>query len=114
MESNVDYWLGEIHDAIDTRLTASGYVFTNNIKDAIRDKGLIDTGLMVNNVQHSKIHREVKAGTTLDNPNYPLFLNGGFRHYQSGEIVGPYRFMENGAAASEGTLRAIWSQPIRG
>lgn len=114
MISHVDEWLDEIDDAIDTRLEASGYVLENNIKDAIRDKGLIDTSLMINDVGHVKSRREVRAGTSLDNPNYPLFLNGGFRHHISGEIVGPYRFMESGAAASEGPLRLIWQQPLRG
>lgn len=113
MESYVDEWLDKIDDAIDTRLELSGFEISNNIKDSIREQGLIDTALMLNDIRHVKTHREVRSGSTIGNPPYPFFLNNGFRHYQSGEIVGPYRFMEKGVSNAEGTLRAIWKQPIK-
>lgn len=111
MKSNVDYFLGKIDDAIDTRLTASGFVLTNNIKDSIRDQGLIDTGQMINDVQFVKDSNEVKAGNTVE---HALYQNEGFRHWISGELIGPNRFLQKGASASEGALRVIWQQPIRG
>lgn len=114
MRSNVTKWLNRIDDAIDTRLEASGVILVNNIKDSIRDKGLIDTGRLINDIQYVKGDDEVRAGSSISKPNYPLFLELGFRHHLSGEIVGPYRFMTTGVSNSEGPLRALWSQPIRG
>lgn len=114
MISRVDEWIATLEDWKEARLEASGYILENAIKDSIRDKGLIDQGRMINDVRHDVDGDVVRVGTTLNNPNYPLFLNNGFRHYISGEIVGPYRFMESGASNAEGELRMLWGAPIRG
>ena len=114
MQSNVDKWIDRLDDAIDQRLEASGIVLSNAYKDQIRGEGLIDTGRFINSVTYDKDEREVRAGTPIGDPPYPFFLEVGFRHHQSGEIVGPYRPLTKATTASEETLRAIWSQEIRG
>lgn len=101
---------------IRVRKVASGVTLQNNIKANIADQGLVDTSRMLNDIQHhvSEAGDEVRVGSTISDPPYPLFLNNGFRHHISGEIVGPHRFMEKGTANAEGDLRRIWREPIIG
>lgn len=98
--------------AIHARKVASGIVIQNNIKASIAEKGLVDTSRMLNDIQHHEDGDEVRVGSTINDPPYPLFLNNGFRHHISGELVGPFRFMESGVAASEGELRRIWGERV--
>ncbi len=130
MKSNVDLWVERIDDEVTTRLKASGLILQNNIRDSIRDKGLIDSSRMINDIQYQpeEPENEVRVGSTIDDPPYPRFLNNGFVHVAhkrsaeedeeadgpQGPTVGPYRFMEDGASRSEGELRRLWGQPIRG
>ena len=116
MISYVDHWIERIDEEKTKRLKASGTVLTNNIKESIRDQGLIQTSRMINDIQYQpeEPEDEVRVGSTINDPPYPFFLNNSFKHYITDEIVGPYRFMEKGTTASEETLRAIWKQPIRG
>ncbi len=102
--------------AIHARKVASGIVIQNNIKASIAEKGLVDTSRMLNDIQYhvSEAGDKVRVGSTIDNPPYPFFLEVGFHHHQSGELIGPYRFMRDGAVRSEGDLRRIWREPIRG
>ncbi len=105
----------EMLDAvIPVRLKASGRVIRDNIKASIAEQDLIDTTRMINDIQYQPEEpvEEVRVGSTIDDPPYPFFLNNGFRHHISGELVGPYRFMEKGAANSEGDLRRIWKEPL--
>lgn len=111
MQSYVDYWVDEIDEDISTKLVACGFVLVNNIQGSIREQGLIDTGQMINDVQFVKDGNEVRAGNTV---KHAIFQNNGFRHWISGEIIGPHRFIEKGATSSEEELRAILKQPIRG
>ena len=113
MQSNVDEWIDRLDETIGTRLEASGIVLSNAYKDQIRSEGLIDTGRFINSVTYDKDEREVRAGTPIGDPPYPFFLEVGFRHYQSGEIVGPFRPLTKATTASEETLRTIWRQKIR-
>jgi hypothetical protein len=130
MRSNVDEVLRDLDDAIDRRLEASGIVLVNNIKDSIRAKGLIDTSRMINDIQHQldRTEKMVRAGSTITDPHpdypYPKLLNNGFVHASvkpgpdnpnqgpQQATVGPFRFMEDGTARSEGELRRIWGEPI--
>lgn len=112
MKSNVDAILRDLDDAVEKRLDATGIVLSNAYKDEIRGAGLIDTGRWVTSVDYAKDGRSVKAGTPVQ--GYPLHLELGFRHWRSGEIVGPYRPLTKAASASEGELRRVWSAPIRG
>ena len=109
----MDFWINEIDDWKDERLHMSGIQLSNAYKDEIRDAQLIDTGRWLNSVDYVKDGNEVRAGTPIGDPPYPYFLEVGFRHHISGEIVGPYRPLTKAAAASEGPLRLIWQQPIR-
>lgn len=87
----------------------SGYILVDGIRNAIEEDGLIDTRTMIDDVQPVRAgNNEIHVGTSLDDPNYPYFLNYGFRHYQSNELVGPYLFFEGGVAASEDELRRAW------
>ncbi len=113
MKSRVDEVLKDLDEAIGRRLEASGIVIENETKDRIRALGLIDNGRMINSWTHNVDGRSVKVGTPIDSPPYPFFLNNGFRHWRSGELVGPYRFVESGASNAEGQLRRIWGAPIR-
>ncbi len=99
---------------IPARLKASGTVIQNNVKASIAEQGLVDTSRMLNDIQHhvSEAGDEVRVGSTINDPPYPLFLNNGFRHHISGEIIGPYRFMEKGTSNAEGDLRRIWGERI--
>lgn len=115
---------------ISRRLKASGTVIQNNIKASIQAKGLVRTSRMLNDIQYQprEPETEVRVGSTIDDPPYPFFLNNGFvhvAHRRSPEeeeeaegpqepTVGPYRFMEDGTSQSEGDLRRIWKQPIKG
>ncbi len=108
------------------KLVATGIVLTNGIKADITRQGLVKTSRMLNDVRPVVGDHEVSVGTTLDDPNYPFFLNNGFVHYahrQTDEegnpvenqepTVGPYHFMENGQAATEGEVKRIWKTPIK-
>lgn len=129
MKSRVDFWLNRIDEVKTERLKASGTILENAIKDSIRDQGLILTSRMINDIQYQpeEPKDEVRVGSTITDPPYPFFLNEGFvhaAHKRSSEedeeaegpqeaTVGPYKFMQRGASASEGPLRAIWKQKIR-
>lgn len=108
------YWLRRIDETIDERLDESGVILDNAYRGEIDAAGLIDTGDFIGSVTHVKEGNEVRSGTPIDNPPYPVFLEFGFRHHISGEIVGPYRPLTKAASASEGPLRALWKQPMKG
>lgn len=111
MKSNVNKWIAKIESTVDERLKASGGLVASGIKDSIVDQKLIDTGALVNSITHNKDGNTVYIGTPIE--GYPMFLNHGFRHYQSGLLVGPYFFMERGVSAKEEELRALWKVPIK-
>ncbi len=112
MRSNVNRVLRDLDEEVGRRLEASGIVVSNAYKDEIREAGLVDTGRWISSVTYSKGDDEVKIGTPVE--GYPFFLEVGFRHWRSGEIVGPYRPLTKAASNSEGELRRIWNAPIRG
>lgn len=108
------------------KLLATGIVTVNGIKADISRQGLVESSRMLNDVRPRLGDNSVSVGTTLDNPNYPKFLNNGFVHVahrdeeERGEddepqspTVGPYHFMENGQAATEEDVKRIWTRPIR-
>lgn len=110
MLSRVD----EILDRLDTwraaNLKASGALIVANTQDAIRDDGLIDTGAMIGSWDYEVGKDSVTAGTPIDDPPYPVFQNNGFRHHQSGEIVGGTHFAERGADNSRRELKEAWKR----
>jgi hypothetical protein len=114
MKSNVKAQMKRIRNVIDERLDDSGDILVDGIQGSIEEQGLIDTGTMLKSIRAVRGENEVHAGTGIDNPPYPFFLNEGFRHYQSGEIVGPYKFLQKGVVASEGPLIVLWKAPIDG
>ncbi len=108
------------------KLTATGIATANGIKADISRQGLVKTSRMLNDVRPVLGDHEVSVGTTLDDPNYPFFLNNGFVHVAHRETdeegnpvedqeatVGPYHFMENGQAATEDEVRRIWRARVR-
>ena len=110
MKSNIGKILKDLDETIDRRLEASGQLLSNAYQDEIRSAGLVDTGHWLGSVTHVKDGNEVRAGTPVE--GYPLFLERGFIHYRSGELVGPYRPLTRAASNSEGQLREIWSKPM--
>lgn len=107
--------MARIDEVVDERLEESGEMLADACRAEIVRQGLVDTGAFVASVGYEIDGDEVHAGTSTGDPvPYPLFLEKGFRHHQSGQIVGPYNTLTTAASNSEGPLRALWKQPIRG
>ncbi len=114
MRSNLPQIEALISGTVDARLEDSGLRLVGGIMGEIAEQGLVDTTRMIDDIQHHVEGLEVRAGSTIDDPPYPFFLNNGFTHWITEELVGPYRFMEKGVARVEGNLRDIWKEPVRG
>lgn len=107
------------------KLFLTGVASVNGVKASISEQGLVETTRMLNDVRPQVGDHHVSFGTTIDNPNYPFFLDQGFVHVghridAEGEdeepqeaTVGPYRFMAKGQANTEDEVRRIWKAPIR-
>lgn len=111
MISHVDEWLDRFGAWKSENLRASGILIVTNTQDAIRDDGLIDTGTMIGSWDYKVGKDSVVSGTPIDQPApYPIFQNNGFRHHQSGEIVGGTHFAERGADNSRRELKEAWKR----
>lgn len=108
------------------KLLLTGIITANGIKAKISEKGLVESSRMLNDVRPVPGEGVVSVGTTLDDPNYPLFLNNGYVHAAHRETdeegnpvedqeptVGPYRFMEEGQAATEDDVKRVWKAPVK-
>ena len=126
MKSNRKHWERRLQEDERRKLFLTGVASVNGVKAKISEKGLVDDARMLNDVRPSVGEHSVSFGTTLDDPNYPFFLNNGFVHVSHREtdeegnpaedqeaMVGPYRFMEEGQANTEDEVRRIWKAPIR-
>ena len=114
MKSNVNFWIDTLDRTIDERLEDTGLRVVGGIMEEIVEQDLVDTTQMLGNVDYAKAgDREIQVGTDLDDPNYPFFLNNGFIHWISGELVGPFRFMEGGWERAEPVVKRIWREKIR-
>lgn len=99
---------GQLEAWKESSLEASGAILAEAYRKEIVDAGLIDEGTWLGSVTHVVDGDTAYAGTPLDNPPYPFFLEFSFIHHQSGERVGPYFPLTKAAAASEEPLRRAW------
>lgn len=90
-------------------MEASGTVLAEAYRKEIIDADLIETGGFLASVTHHVDGDTAYAGTPIDDPPFPIYLEFGFRHWRSGALVGPYFPLTKAAAASEAELRQVWS-----
>jgi hypothetical protein len=109
MKSRVPEVIGQLEAWKQKGLQTSGAVLAEAYRKEIVDAGLVDTGAWLKSVTYHVDGDTVYSGTPIGDPPYPWFLEAGFRHYQSGELVGPYWPLLKSVSASEDELRRVWS-----
>lgn len=110
MKSRVNAIINQLELWKEARLEDSGKILDKAYRKEIWDQGLVETERFVDSVQHHIDGDTVYSGTDIDDPPYPKFLEWGWRHWRSNEIVGPYFPLTKAVAASEDELRQVWGK----
>lgn len=109
MKSRLKEVTGQLEAWKSRSLETSGAILAEAYRKEIVKADLIDTGALLNSITHHVDGDTVYAGTPISEPFYPYFQEVGYRHHQSGELLGGHFPLTKGAAASEAELRSVWA-----
>jgi hypothetical protein len=98
----------DLEDKMEDRHERSSEAVEDRARARILQYGLVETGLMLGEVTSFADKDGFSVGIPPMEPDYPTYLHQGFRHWRSGELIGPYPYLTDAINDSRGRMKQIY------